>query len=448
MNRKRSPESDRPRTFRFLTFGCQMNKLDSELAAAEMVRAGMAEAKTADEADVILFNTCSVRQHAEDKVYSHLGALRARKMKDPDLLIGVIGCMAQKDGEKIFERMPHVDLVCGTRMFLKLPELIERVRESGEHVLAIAEDQVVSYRRTASRRPDRFRAFVSVMRGCDNWCAYCVVPALRGPEVSRPIADVVEEIRLLAEDGCKEVTLLGQNIDSYGKRLKPRATLAELVTEVNRVEGIERIRFVTSHPKDMSDEMLHAIADLDKVCENIHLPAQSGSNRILRAMKRGYTAERYREIIAKAREWISEATIASDFIVGFPGETEEDFQDTVQLVRDCRFQNSFIFKYSPRPGTAAAEMPDDVPMEVKRSRNWELLKVQEEISRELNRAMTGRNVEVLVEGPSKSAKTRLTGRTRRNHIVVFQDPKDLVGTLRTIRITDATPLTLFGDLVE
>ena len=256
------------------TYGCQMNKLDSELAAGEMARAGMAEAATADEADVILFNTCSVRQHAEDKVYSNVGALRSRKIENPDLVIGVIGCMAQREGERIFERMPHVDLVCGTRMFLKLPELIERVRESRDHVLDIDEDQVIAYQRDTARRPDRFRAFVSVMRGCDHWCAYCVVPSLRGPEISRPIADVVEEVRLLTDDGCREVTLLGQNINSYGKRLKPRATLAELVAEVNGVEGIQRIRFVTSHPKDMADEMLHAVADLDKVCENFHLPAQ------------------------------------------------------------------------------------------------------------------------------------------------------------------------------
>ncbi|NOZ22946.1 MAG: tRNA (N6-isopentenyl adenosine(37)-C2)-methylthiotransferase MiaB [Planctomycetes bacterium] len=436
------------RTFHFFTFGCQMNKLDSELAAGELARAGMAEAETAEEADVILFNTCSVRQHAEDKVYSNLGALRARKRRDPHLVIGVIGCVAQREGERIFERMPHVDLVCGTRMFLKLPDLIKRVCESRDQVLAIDEDQAIAYRRSTSCRPDRFRAFVSVMRGCDNWCAYCVVPALRGPEVSRPIADVVAEVRRLAEDGCREVTLLGQNINSYGKRLRPRATLAELVAEVNGVEGIERIRFVTSHPKDMSDEMLRAVADLDKVCENIHLPAQSGSNRILGAMKRRYTAERYREIIAKAREWIPEVTFASDFIVGFPGETEEDFQDTVRLVRDCRFQNSFIFKYSPRPGTAAAELPDDVPMKVKKARNQELLRTQEEVSRELNDAMIGREIEVLVEGPSKSDKTRLVGRTRRNHIVVFTGLEDLTGTLRTIRITDATPLTLFGDLVD
>jgi tRNA-2-methylthio-N6-dimethylallyladenosine synthase len=430
----------------FETFGCQMNKLDAELSLGLLQEEGYAIVDKADEADVILFNTCSVRQHAEDKVYSHLGALKSLKKKHPDVIVGVLGCMAQKDGESIFKRMPHVDLVCGTRMFSHLPELLLKIRNHGSHVLAIDEDQIVNVKRAVTYRPNYYQAFVTVMRGCDNYCSYCIVPYVRGREISRTIADIKDEVNALVSNGCKEITLLGQNINSYGKSLDGNVTLGDLLIELNDMEGLERIRFVTSHPKDMTFELIRTMSRLKKVCEHLHMPAQSGSDRILKTMHRGYTSGYYRELIHYARERISDFTIASDFIVGFPGETEEDFRQTVKLMADIRFQNCFIFKYSPRTGTKAADLNDDIPDEVKRERNQALLELQKNISLEENRKMLGKKVQVLAEGASKSDANRLSGRTRRNHIVVFNGSQELIGRLVDVTIDEVTDLTLFGKL--
>ncbi len=436
---------DQPyKTVFFETFGCQMNKLDAELSLGLLQEEGYKIVDKVDEADVILFNTCSVRQHAEDKVYSHLGALKTLKKRHPEVIVGVLGCMAQKDGEAIFKRMPHVDLVCGTRMFSRLPEMLLKIRNHGSHVLAIDEDQIVNVKRAVTYRPNFYQAFVTVMRGCDNYCSYCIVPYVRGREISRTIADIKEEVQSLVSNGCKEVTLLGQNINSYGKGLDGNVTLGDLLTELNVIDGLDRIRFVTSHPADMSRDLIRTMSRLEKVCEYLHMPAQSGSDEVLKRMCRGYTAGYYREFVRYARELIPHLTVASDFIVGFPGETEEDFQETVQLIEDIRFQNCFIFKYSPRMGTKAAEIKDDVPDERKRARNMKLLELQKKISLEENTKMIGKKVEVLVEGASKSDPNRLSGRTRQNHIVVFNGSQDLVGKLVTVMIQEVTDLTLFG----
>lgn len=421
-----------------------MNKLDAELSLGLLQEEGYRIVDKADEADVILFNTCSVRQHAEDKVYSHLGALKMLKKRHPEVVVGVLGCMAQKDGEAIFKRMPHVDLVCGTRMFSRLPELLLTIKNQGSHVLAIDEDQIVSVKRPVAYRPNFYQAFVTVMRGCDNFCSYCIVPYVRGGEISRTIADVKEEVQSLVSNGCKEVTLLGQNINSYGKGLAGGITLGHLLSELNDLDGLERIRFVTSHPADMSRDLIRTMSRLSKVCEHLHMPAQSGSDRILQEMRRGYTAGYYRDLISYARELIPYIAVASDFIVGFPGEMDEDFQETVRLMEDIRFQNCFIFKYSPRTGTKAAELKDDVVDEVKRARNMKLLELQKSISLEQNRKMIGRKVEVLVEGASKSDSHKLSGRTRQNHIVVFNGPAVLVGRLVNVVIHEVTDLTLYG----
>ncbi len=428
----------------FETFGCQMNKLDAELSLGLLQEEGYKIVDKVDDADVILFNTCSVRQHAEDKVYSHLGALKTLKKRHPEVIVGVLGCMAQKDGEAIFKRMPHVDLVCGTRMFSRLPEMLLKIRNHGSHVLAIDEDQIVNVKRAVTYRPNFYQAFVTVMRGCDNYCSYCIVPYVRGREISRTIADIKEEVQSLVSNGCKEVTLLGQNINSYGKGLDGNVTLGDLLSELNEIDGLERIRFVTSHPADMSRDLIRTMSRLEKVCEYLHMPAQSGSDEVLKRMRRGYTAGYYREFVRYARELIPHLTVASDFIVGFPGETEEDFQETVQLMEDIRFQNCFIFKYSPRTGTKAAELKDDVPDETKRARNMKLLELQKKISLEENTKMIGKKVEVLVEGASKSDPNRLSGRTRQNHIVVFTGSQDLVGKLVEVMIQEVTDLTLFG----
>lgn len=435
------------------TYGCQMNKLDSELSIGLLAKRGYAFAEDEKDADVILLNTCSVRDKAEHKVYSQLGSLRDQKEKKPELILGVLGCMAQNEGDRIFKRMPHVNLVCGTRMFSKLPELLEEINGTNKRILAIDEDGEVNFDRLVSRRQNRYSAFVSIMRGCDNYCSYCIVPYVRGREFSRPVADIMNEVRSLADDGCKEVTLLGQNVNSYGKGLNGNVTLATMLRKLDPIEGIERIRFVTSHPRDMTKEIIEAVGELPKVCEYLHMPAQSGSDKILKKMRRQYTSAHYRELVEMAKSLVPDIKIASDFIVGFPGEKEDDFEDTVRLLNDVRCQNSFIFKYSPRTGTAATEFPDDVQEETKKRRNHILLDLQKKISTEENRKMAGKSVEVLVEGTSKSDAGRLSGRTRQNQIVAFDLPEgsnladvssSLPGKLVNIDIVDSTDLTLFG----
>ena len=471
------------------TFGCQMNKADSELSLGLLLERGYQLAGDESSADVVLFNTCSVRQRAEDRVYSRLSQLKASKTRRPGLVIGVLGCVAQKEGEEIFRRYPHVDMVCGTRMFDKLPELLDRLGSNGGHLLAISDEKVVSYPRRRPPRENPYQAYITVMRGCDNYCSYCIVPHVRGPEISRTVEEIVREAESLAREGCKEITLLGQNINTYGKTFflaspplvgggRGRGThphpslphqgggnivgvpeectnLASLLRAISKVEGLERIRFVTSHPKDMTKEVLEAMAELPRVCKHLHMPAQSGADHILEKMERGHTAQHYLELIRLARRLVPDIAIVSDFIVGFPGETEEDFEDTVRLMESARFQNSYVFKYSPRPGTKASELPDSVPLELKKERNQRLLDAQSRISLEENTKRVGQIVEVLVEGPSKSNKKRLTGRTPQNQIVVFDKPyaggrgtlqRAPTGKLVQIRIEKATPLTLFGRL--
>ena len=448
--------TNQPKVF-IKTYGCQMNKLDSELSIGSLAKSGYAFAEEEKDADVILLNTCSVRDKAEHKVYSQLGSLRDQKEKNPELILGVLGCMAQNEGDRIFKRMPHVNLVCGTRMFSKLPELLEEINGTNKRIIAVDEDGEVSFDRLVTKRQNRYNAFVSVMRGCDNYCSYCIVPYVRGREFSRPVTDIIDEVKRLADDGCKEVTLLGQNVNSYGKGLNGEVTLATLLRKLDPIEGIERIRFVTSHPRDMTKEIIEAVGELPGVCEYLHMPAQSGSDKILKRMRRQYTSAYYRELVEMAKSLVPDIKIASDFIVGFPGETEGDFEDTVKLLNDVRCQNSFIFKYSLRTGTAAAEFPDDVQEETKKRRNHILLDLQKKISTEENRKIVGKSVEVLVEGTSKSDAGRLSGRTRQNQIVAFDLPEGsnqagvsslMSGKLVNIDIVDSTDLTLFGDLSE
>ncbi len=429
------------------TFGCQMNKLDSELILGQLTSLGYEQAQSPDQADVLLFNTCSVREHAEQRVYSRVGSLKARKNTNPRLLIGIIGCMAQKDARHVLNRLPHVDLVCGTRMLHRLPQLIEEARRRPP-VVAVETPENFTLKRPGSFRLNPFRAFVAVMRGCDNFCSYCVVPYVRGREISRPPHQIEDEAKRLVDDGCVEITLLGQNVDSYGKRLSPKKDLADLLQLLDHIPGLRRLRFVTSHPRDLSPRIIAAISDLPSVCENVHLPAQSGSDRILRLMNRGYTSAYYAELASKLRQDVPGVTLASDFIVGFPSETEQDFSQTCSLLQDVAFQNSFIFKYSPRPGTKAAEFHDDVPYEEKRRRNNLLLDLQKEISLRQKSALIGTTQEVLVEGVSKRDPAKLTGRTRTNHIVAFEGAPNLAGQFVHARITSCTPLTLFGNLVQ
>ena len=452
------------------TVGCQMNMLDSELVVADLRRQGYELVDSHKKADTILFNTCSVRQHAEDKVYSALGRLKHVKRDHPDKIIGVMGCMAQKDQKLIFQRAPFVDLIVGPGQLHQIPALIEKVSRGVGRQMEVSlgrkdaplaqikrSHESFDPLRTVEMRPTPYQAYVRIMIGCDKFCTYCIVPSVRGPEQSRPPEHVEMECRKLADEGCKEIVLLGQTVNSYRYRDDHGTTrLSDLLLRLHDVAGIERIKFVTNYPKDMTDDLLQAVRDLPKVSPYLHVPAQSGSNRMLERMKRGYTVEEYREMMARINETLVDATISSDFIVGFSGETEEDFQQTIELVEECRFKNSFIFKYSERPSTKGAELyPDDVPEEVKKRRNNELLDVQNAISDEDHIALIGRTFEVLVEGPSKTSLKQnqdgpllqLTGRTHCDRIVVFDGNRRLIGEMLSIAIHDASGQTLFGSVV-
>jgi tRNA-2-methylthio-N6-dimethylallyladenosine synthase len=405
------------------TFGCQMNILDSQLIEGQLRARGMTPVADYREADLILFNTCSVRQHAEDKVHSRLGQVRRFKESRPEVVVGVVGCMAERVREDLFVQAPHVDLLCGPNELNRLPALIDEVRERHGQVAALAGSQS---RRTQvlqraleydslealdlSRTPDTegsvLQSYIRVQRGCDKFCTFCVVPFVRGPERSRPPSHIVQEARLLAEHGCREVTLLGQTVNSYVYQENgQRVPFAKLLERVHAVEGIDRIRFVTSFPADWDEDIFRVMRDYPRVMPYLHIPAQSGSDRILKAMRRGYTASSYRKLAGTARRYVPHIALAGDFIVGFCGETEEDFQQTVDLVRKVEYESVFIFKYSPRPGTRAdRNLADDVPHEVKVRRNNELLAVQSEISLRRKQALIGQTVEVLVEGPSKAAR--------------------------------------------
>jgi tRNA-2-methylthio-N6-dimethylallyladenosine synthase len=464
------------------TVGCQMNMLDSELVVAGLRRQGYQLVATPREADTILFNTCSVRQHAEDKIYSALGRLKHAKRTHPEKIIGVLGCMAQKDQQLIFERAPYVDLVVGPGQLHQIPRLLEEIAASGEKRLEVSLDRTDGSRAEVERsfesydplrdeemRPSPFQAFVRIMIGCDKFCTYCIVPKVRGPEQSRPAAHIEAEVRKLAGEGCREITLLGQTVNSYCHTADGRTTrLSDLIERLHAIDGIERIKFVTNYPKDMTDDLLQAVRDLAKCSHYLHVPCQSGSNDVLRRMKRGYTVEEYREMLARIRETVPDAAVTSDWIVGFCGETDDDFRATADLVRKGRFKNSFIFKYSPRPGTKADErLADDVPEEVKRERNHVLLEIQNQISDEDNQAFLGRQVTVLVEGPSKTSRKRiggrhgeapsvadshgellqLTGRTACDRIAVFDGSPRLIGRFIPVTVYDANAFTLFAGVV-
>ena len=451
------------------TVGCQMNVLDSEMVVASLRPHGYQLVDTVEQADTILFNTCSVRQHAEDKIYSALGHLRRHKQRHPEKIIGVLGCMAQKDQRRIFERAPYVDLVVGPGQLQQTAELIAAARAGGGRQLAVSlgrrdgpVDQIRRSHETfdplrdPAMRPTAFQAYLRVQIGCDKFCTYCVVPTTRGPEQGRPPEQILAEARVLADQGCKEITLLGQTVNSYRYRSGGQTTrLADLLIALHEIEGLARLKFVTNYPKDMTVELLQTIRDLPKCSHYLHVPLQSGSNRVLQAMKRGYSVEEYREMMGRIREILPEAAVSSDFIVGFCGETEDEFQQSVDMVRECRFKNSFIFKYSERPGTKAAELfPDDVPEEAKRRRNNELLALQDAISEEENQKFLGRSVDVLVEGPSHAAQKRgedgdvlqLTGRTMCDRIAVFSGPRRLVGQILPVAILDCTAHTLIGEV--
>ena len=462
------------------TVGCQMNMLDSELVVAALRNDGYELVDDPKQADTLLFNTCSVREHAEHKIYSSLGRLKYAKREAPQKVIGVLGCMAQKDQDIIFQRAPHVDIVVGTGQLAEIPRLILETRDSPNRVqqkavslgrrdgsVAEISNSFQSYDplRDPEMRPTPFQAFVRIMIGCDKFCTYCVVPATRGPEQSRPPSQILAEAKLLAEQGVREVCLLGQTVNSYKHTEDGRLhRLSDLMYAINDVEGIERIRFVTSYPKDMTDDLLQAVRDIPKAVRYLHVPLQHGCDEQLKLMKRGYTVDDYREMMQRIKETIPDCSVSSDFIVGFSGETEESHQKSIDSIREFRFKNSFIFKYSERPGTKAANLlPDDIAEDIKKRRNNEMLDVQNAISEEDNAEFIGRRVNVLVEGPSKSAEKQsardadaeggkslarqLMGRSECDRIVVFDGNPRLAGSTAEIEIRDCTGTTLIGQIV-
>ncbi|GMU22421.1 MAG: tRNA-2-methylthio-N(6)-dimethylallyladenosine synthase [Phycisphaerae bacterium] len=467
------------------TMGCQMNVLDSELVLGQLLSMGYQATDDYRSADLVLLNTCSVRQHAEDKVYSRLGEVKHIKKGRPEMVVGVIGCMAERDNAGIQERAPFVDLICGPGKLNQIPAMLADVAESRGKAVALEHDH--------SRRTDKaertlqhdsmeeldlsraplpggrlLQSYIRVQRGCDKFCTFCVVPFTRGPERSRPPEHIVEEARKLTAAGAKEITLLGQTVNSYRYAEDGRVvSFAELLERVHAVEGLERLRFVTSYPGDFTDDVLKSMRDLPKVCEYLHIPAQSGSNAVLKRMKRQYTVEQYVDLIDRARSYVPEISLAGDFIVGFCGETEEEHAETLALVERIGYKNIFMFKYSDRPGTAAhRRLPDDVPEETKKRRHLELSALQNRMSLQHHHALIGRRVEVLVEGYSKAAvkaqadeqsrgqevgwrrSDQLTGRTRGDEIVVFTGPESLIGQLATVEIIGATALTLHGEVVQ
>ncbi len=430
------------------TYGCQMNELDSELIMGSLLARGFAEAPNESDADIVLLNTCTVREMAERKPLGKMELLGQIKEKQPNLILGICGCVAQQKKEQLLDRMPFLDIVCGTGQIAQLPDMIEAVRNNGAKQIRVEDSSGEKLDFRLAKRKSPVKAFVSIMRGCDNYCSYCVVPYVRGREQSRPPAQILAEIQHLARNGYKEVTLLGQNVNSYGKGLTPECDLVELLERINAIPGIERIRFVTSHPKDIRPRLIEAMARLEKVCEHLHFPLQSGSDRILRQMNRGYTLSDYVELVNALRQTVPDVALGTDLIVGFPGETEEDFAETVEATRRIEYDSAFIFKYSTRGETAAAKLPDDVPLEKKKERNRILLELQEEISRKKNRASIGQPVEVLVEGPSKRNPYKMMGRTRQNKIAVFDGGHNLIGLRAKMTVTDATALTLFCQVAE
>ena len=432
------------------TFGCQMNEYDSA-KMADVLAAAEGFEPTADpaQADLILFNTCSVREKAQEKVFADLGRVRALKTANPDLLIGVGGCVASQEGAEIVRRAPYVDLVFGPQTLHRLPELIAGRRATGDAQVDISFPEIEKFDHLPPARVEGGAAFVSIMEGCSKYCSFCVVPYTRGEEVSRPLADILVEVRHLASQGVMEVTLLGQNVNAYRGELPggEPADFALLLAQVAKIEGVERIRYTTSHPLEFTQRLIDAYAKLPKLVDMLHLPVQSGSDRILAAMKRNYTALEYRSIVRRLRQVRPNISLTTDFIVGFPGETEEDFAATMKLVEDVRFDGAFSFIYSARPGTPAANLRDDTPQDVKLDRLMRLQARLQALYEGYSRAMLGTIQRVLVEGRSRKNQAEMAGRTENNRVVNFEGSARLVGGYVDVEITHVYPHSLRGQVV-
>ncbi len=437
-----------PKKCHIITFGCQMNEYDSQ-TMAQLLKDEYQPTAFMEEADLIIINTCSIRQKAEHKLYSLLGRLKRLKKKRPNLKIGVAGCVAQQIGEKLFEKMPHVDFVIGPQGLYKLPQLIKLLEGGLKHLSEtnLASDFKIPFVNAPLPKKGQIRGFVTIMQGCDNFCTYCIVPYVRGRETSRPSTDILKEIESLVKQGVKDITLLGQNVNSYGKKGPHKdISFPELLTLIDKNFGEEiRLRFTTSHPKDLSEELIDCFGSLRSLCEHLHLPVQSGSNKILKAMNRHYKIEDYLSKVNKLKKICPDITITTDLIVGFPGESHEDFLKTLELLKAVRFDQAFAFKYSERPGTAAEDFKDKVSEEVKSERLTKLLELQNQIGLEQYKKMEAKTVEVLIESHQDK---KLVGRTRGNHIVNLIGDEELVGRLLNVYIERACHHSLNGIIVH
>jgi len=431
------------------TYGCQMNEHDSARILQVMKQQGYTPTERAEEADLIILNTCSVRDKAEQKVYSALGRWRELKKQHEGLILGVGGCVAQQEGEELLRRVPYLDLVFGTHNIHKLGQMVREVKNLGSRPVEVAFYRDPTYFENLQGRPEVHgpKAYVTIMQGCNKVCSFCIVPHVRGREISRSSDNIINEVRELTGQGVREVMLLGQNVNSYGKTGQGELTFAGLLHKINEIDGLDRIRFTTSHPQDLSPQLIDAYAVLGKLCEHLHLPVQSGSDTVLQRMRRGYSRKEYMDRIHRLRDRCPEVALSTDIIVGFPGETEDEFATTLEMLEKMEYDEIFAFKYSPRPQTVAAKIhADDVPEETKKSRLQTVLALQKEISLRKNRQLIGRVEEILLEGESKLSKDRMMGRARTNKVVNVEAPRGLVGKTLEVRITGASANSLMGEL--
>ncbi|MFL0246627.1 tRNA (N6-isopentenyl adenosine(37)-C2)-methylthiotransferase MiaB [Candidatus Clostridium stratigraminis] len=428
------------------TWGCQMNEEDSEKLSGMLKSQGYVRTDIKEEASVIIFNTCCVRENAELKVYGNLGALKNLKKQKPGLIIAVCGCMMQQDGiaDNVIRKYPFVDIIFGTHNAYKFPEYLNRVKQEGKSIIEIVNKEEKIVEGIPVDRESNIKGFVTIMYGCNNFCTYCIVPYVRGRERSREAADIENEIKDMVSKGFKEITLLGQNVNSYGKGQGEDISFAKLLERLDKIEGLERIRFMTSHPKDLSEEVIDAIANSKKICEHIHLPVQSGSSNILKKMNRRYDKTQYLNLVKRIKEAIPNVALSTDIIIGFPGETEEDFLETLDLVKKVEYDSAFTFIYSKRKGTPADEMEEQIPDDIKHDRFNRLVSVVNEISAKKNKEYLGKVVEVLVEGTSKNDSTKLMGRTRTSKLVNFTGDFNSIGKLVNVQITEALSFSLNG----
>lgn len=436
------------KTYFILTYGCQMNESDSERYAGQLEELGYHRTEDMDMADIILLNTCCVRETAEDKILGKIGELKHLKQRNPKLIIAVAGCMAQEWQDRLFKRAPHIDLVIGTHNIHKLIELVQERQTKSGHYLE-ADMTVPAFHELPTKRFQKFFAWVPIMNGCNKFCTYCIVPYVRGREVSRPIADIVKEIEGLAREGYKEITLLGQNVNSYGLDLKDGTDFSSLIQAVDDIDGIERVRYMTSHPKDMTFAMIDAIADSKKVVNHMHLPIQSGSDELLKKMNRGYTVEKYMELVEYARKRMPDLVLTTDIIVGFPGETEDMFCQTLDLLKRVQYDMAYTFIYSPRTGTPAAAMEDQIPQDEKSRRLQRLMDVQNVYSLQLNQAMEHKVYDVIVEGPTKNDERHWFGRTTGNKMIIWEHDRSVaIGDTVKVAVDKGQTWVLKGHLIH